>query len=128
MKLRAFVLAALAAAAGSLVFAAPARAAWEDCSLYPGTICIWEHGDLTGKVWRQYPSQIVDCRSLVPGGWNDIASGFQNNTRNAGNRTVRFYEHADCTGNYITLVAGEGQFYPSGSTVFNDRASAVRIL
>ncbi|GAA0222536.1 hypothetical protein [Cryptosporangium japonicum] len=128
MKLRTKVSTACATVvgvlAGSLVGAGSASAARADCYNYQEVICIAEHGDWTGRIWRQKPSQIEGCRSLVPDGFNDMATIWVNRTGVAGHGySMTLFEHSDCTGRFLTTYAG---IWDRG-TEFNDKASAIRV-
>jgi hypothetical protein len=122
MKFRTKITAALAVVLGiaSISFtASPAMASPADCN-YDGTVCLVENADWTGRVWRQFPSQIIDCRNLEPD-FNDKATIAVNNTDSSIGLIL--YEHANCQGEQVFVVSGQyATFYE-----FNDKASSVRI-
>lgn len=117
--------AALSVAGGSLVAAAPAQADYGDCWNYNQVVCLTEHRNWGGKVWRQTPPQILaapdGCRSFVPDGFNDMASAVVNRTTNY---QLYVYEHHDCTGMAVWMG-------PGGSIVLgqsNDELSSIRVV
>lgn len=123
--MKAAAVVAVALAAGTLVAPTPARAAITDCTAHADVVCLFEHNDYTGRVWRQRPSQIVGCRSLVPDGFNDKPSSWYNQTKNSFSKhEFHFWEHANCTGRHWWILPGTGDVaLPS----LNDVISAVSV-
>lgn len=108
--------------------ASPAQAAYADCSPfnYPGTICFTEHGDYSGQVWRQLPSQIFGCRDLYHENFNDKASTFFNNT--SSNYQLYLYQHIGCGGYDFIVASGQSGVFNGGNAWWNDKVSSIRIV
>jgi hypothetical protein len=121
------MIAALAVATLGMVglTTTPAQAAYSDCSAYGGTICMHQHSNFTGQVWRQYPSQISGCRNLSPDDFNDEASTVFNNTTT---HILYLYQHSGCTGEELSIPKGGVRSFASTNTWWNDRASSVYVL
>ncbi len=117
-------VAILAGSAGSTVVAAPAKAAIEDCFNYPGTICMAEHFDWGGRIWRQYPDQVSGCRALSRDNFNNKATDLVNNT--SGHVVMYLYDNANCTGASISL--GSQQVRSLRRDPFDNKASAIRVV
>ncbi|GAA0221901.1 hypothetical protein GCM10009539_03850 [Cryptosporangium japonicum] len=111
------MLAALLGLSASLILATPAQASSADC--YTSTVCLWEHSDFTGQLWRQYPAQITPCRSFVPDGFNDEATRIWNRS----DKVINIYEHANCKGRGKAIFPGEGVNFDN--TFFNDVATSI---
>jgi hypothetical protein len=119
-------LALLVGAVGSVFIASPAMAAQSDCTSYLGTICMTENRDWSGRVWRQYPSQIVGCRSLA-------RDNFDNKASIAGNLTsssvgVYLYQYSNCTGRSVYIASGYFSRLWLISPSFDNTASAIRVV
>lgn len=123
MELHRKALVALAAAAGivagTLVAAGPATAARSDCFNYSDVVCLAEHGNWTGQIWRQRSYQINGCRPLE--GFNDKASAWLNQT----SYTVVLWEHHDCRGGYRRLPPGHWE--ENGGQGYDNYFSAVMV-
>lgn len=107
--------------AGTLVAAAPASAYRADCFNYTDVVCLTEHGDWGGYIWRQRSYQITGCRAFEPK-FNDLASAWYNNTA----YTIVLWEHANCDGRFRRYPPGhivEG----GGAGEYNDMFSAVMV-
>lgn len=121
-KLLATLTLAVALVAGTNIPAAPAQAAWSDCSNYPGTICLFAGPNYGLPIWRQYPSQIEGCRNLT---------GFDNVTTIAANlsthHAVYLYQYPGCGGEVISLPTQGYVIYFSGSW-WNDKASSIEVV
>ncbi|SHN39039.1 hypothetical protein [Cryptosporangium aurantiacum] len=129
MSLRSRILTALALVAGlvgSSLLGSPASAARADCYNYPGTICLTENSSWGGQVWRQYPSQIVGCRSLAPDGFNNEATLAANLT--SSSIGLYLYDNSNCTGASRYLASGSSANLAAASVNFNDKASSLRVV
>ena len=120
-------LVALAAAivglvGGLTVTTSPAQASWSDCAAYDNTLCMTEHSNFTGQVWRQYRVQIPVCRNLTSDSFNDEASTVFNLTDDS---VFYLYEHINCTGAVLSVGPGEVKAFNQVNTWWNDRASSV---
>lgn len=122
MLMVAFV--AIVGAFGVVAAPSPAQAVWSDCAAYPGTVCFHQYPDFTGRVWRQYPGQIVGCRSMVPDNFNDVASTAFNST---DDHILYLYEHVGCTGAVLVLGAGDVRGFATTNTWWNNRVSSLRV-
>jgi len=100
---------------------APARAAWSDCGNYPGTICLFANNNWGLPIWRQYPSQIGNCRNLT---------GFDNVTTMAVNgadgHSLIGYRYLGCEGE--SLVITSGNYADFTGTWWNDKFSSVQVV
>ncbi len=101
--------------------AAPAQAAWSDCSNYPGTICLFANTNWGLPIWRQYPSQINGCRNLT--GFDNVTTIAANT---AGHHTLVLWQFLGCEGE--SLVITSGNYSNFSNTWWNDRASAVEVI
>ena len=110
---------------GSSFVASPAMASEADCSNYPGTICMAQHYDWTGHIWRQYPSQISGCRRLSGDNFDNKATIVVNNTD--GNVGMYLYDNADCSGSNWEYIPSR-QIRSFKNDPFNDKASAIRVV
>lgn len=116
---------ATAVAAGTFAAGAPAGAAPAEvnpCSDFPNTVCMTENSNSSGQVWRQTPSQVIGCRTLVPDGFNDKASYLVNSTSGF---IMRVFEHHNCTGEQRVLYPGDA--LPLVTDSFNDKASSIQV-
>jgi hypothetical protein len=108
---------------GVLVPAAPAQAAASDCNSYSNVVCLIEHGDFTGRVWRQTTGQFpTGCRNLT--GYNNITTVGFNRT---SNYAMRLYADSNCTGTVIYFSPGQVRSFTYSNQSFNDRASSIGI-
>lgn len=121
--MRRFLAATGAAILLSLGFATPAQAAYSDCGSYQGTVCFHQWTNYEGRVWRQLPTQIFGCRSLVPDNFNDIASTAFNLV--SSSYSVRVWEHSNCTGD--SFIMGVGSYNFNGNW-WDNRISAVEVI
>lgn len=110
---------------GGVVAASPAQAAWSDCSNYPGTICLFAHGNFGTPIWRQFPSQINSgngCRDLT---------GFDNTTTIAANQaahySVRLWQYTGCQGAEV-ILPNVGSYIDFTGAFFNDKASSIEVI
>jgi Peptidase inhibitor family I36 len=130
MKLRtriATALAVLVGTVGSVFIASPAMAAQSDCTNYLGTICMTENHDWSGRVWRQYPSQIVGCRSLIPDNFDNKASIAANLTSSSVG--IYLYQYSNCTGRSVYVASGYiAKLWLVTPTSFDNTASAIRVV
>lgn len=120
-KVTAALMVAVGASAATLAAAAPAQAAPGDCFDYDNVICLTEHGNWTGRVWRQLPGQIGFCRNLTDDNFNDIASAWVNRTK----YRIHLYENIQCGGHggqKWTFEPGE-QWIAGPNT--NDKVSSI---
>jgi hypothetical protein len=105
-------------AAGMLVTTTPAFAAIQDCTSYPGTVCMAQNRDWSGRIWRQYPDQINGCRRLT--GFDNQASAMIT----PGHVYVELFDNTNCTGSsFESGVGGDTQLW----AFFNDKASSIRV-
>ena len=111
-------------AIGSTFAAAPAMASQRDCTAYPGTICMAENSDWSGRIWRQFPDQVVGCRPLSRDTFNNKASIVVNST--PAQVVVFLYDNANCTGASISVDSGWVRFLQNDP--FNDKASSIRVI
>lgn len=118
---RKLIAAFMVASAAVLGAAVPAQAAWSDCGNYPGTVCLFAHANWGLPIWRQYPSQIDDCRDLT--GFDNVTTMISNNT--SGHYILTVYRYLDCEGEYFTV--SPGQYYNLSGDWWNDKASSVRV-
>lgn len=110
-------------AVGGLVAASPAQAVASDCTAYNDVVCLIEHGDFTGRVWRQTPGQFpTGCRNLT--GYNNITTVGFNRT---SNYVMTLYVNSNCTGTSIGFLPGQIRSFAESNTSFNDRASSIGI-
>lgn len=108
---------------GGLVSASPAQAVASDCTAYNNVVCLIEHGNFTGRVWRQTTGQFpTGCRNLT--GYNNITTvGFNRTT----NYTMHLYSNSNCTGNSIGFGPGQIKSFGDSDQWFNDTASSIGI-
>ena len=117
-------VAVVAGVASSMFAVTPANAAEGDCANYPGTVCMAENNDWSGRIWRQYPDQVSGCRPLSRDSFNNKATALANST--SGQVIMFLYDNADCTGTRIAVESGEVRFLRNDP--FNDKASAIRVV
>lgn len=121
-KALAALFVAVVAAFGVIVTQTPAQAAYGDCANYAGTVCMIQHGNFTGQVWRQYPSQFLGrCRDFSPEGFNDEATVVFNSSDTS---IFYIYQHQGCTGARYTVPKGRIVSFAQEDTWWNDKASS----
>ena len=106
----------------------PAKAAYNDCYNYPGTVCLYAFTNYGNPIWRQYPSQINGCRFLGNDGWNDVTTVAWNRT--SSSYTLRMWRHYPCGGSgnaYYDLPSGYWVDF-SGTPGWDNSISAVQII
>ena len=125
---RAFVamLAAVAGIVGSLFSISPAAASIADCGNYPGTICFADGRDWSGRIWRQYPSQIVGCRRFSADSFDNKASIGVNNTDSSIG--IYLYDASNCTGSSVYVASGNAVKLWLTSPVLDNKASSIRVV
>ncbi|WP_432842089.1 hypothetical protein [Dactylosporangium sp. CA-092794] len=115
---------ALGAIAAGALDASPASASMADCTNYPETICMVENADWTGRVWRQYPAQIMGCRPMSNDNFDNKASIIYNSvTYEVG---LYVYDRSDCTGTNRYFGSNSGATLTTDW--WNDKVSSIRIV
>jgi hypothetical protein len=111
--------------AGVTVPSAPAQAAWSDCGNYPGTVCLFAHGNWGLPIWRQTGEQVYNapghCRNLT--GFDNVTTMVSNNT---SHYVLIVWRYIGCTGDWFQ--ADTGQYYDLSGGWWNDKPSSVSVI
>lgn len=114
------VLTALALAlTGVVATSSPAHADVNDC--FAGRLCFWQDYEYSGSLGMYQPS--TTCYTM--GVFNNMATSIKNRS----SRTVRVYDSANCTGDYLSFLTNSSmwnlRYGPQGSN-WNDKISSFK--
>jgi hypothetical protein len=113
----------------SAFVASPAQASIADCGNYPGTICFADTRSWGGRIWRQYPSQIVGCRKFAPDSFNNLASIGVNNTDDSAPPVgIDLYDADNCTGTPVFVASGYSVNLWATTPNLENKASSIRVV